>query len=121
MPIAADAEIEITAFEWVPDFAKGYVRDIRPRWACEELGLPYRERLISAVSRPEWYYRDQPWGQVPHVRDGDISVFERPQTHSAGMSSVHSGSSETKTAPPGSSSGACCCSKACVGTRETCR
>jgi len=80
MPIAADAEIEITAFEWVPDFAKGYVRDIRPRWACEELGLPYRERLISAVSRPEWYYRDQPWGQVPHVRDGDISVFESGAT-----------------------------------------
>jgi len=80
MPIAADAEIEITAFEWVPDFAKGYVRDIRPRWACEELGLSYRERLISAVSRPDWYYRDQPWGQVPHLADGGVSVFESGAT-----------------------------------------
>jgi glutathione S-transferase len=44
------------------------------------MGLPYRERLISAVTRPEWYFRDQPWGQVPHVRDGDINVFESGAT-----------------------------------------
>jgi glutathione S-transferase len=80
MPIDPNAEIEITAFEWVPPFARGYVRDLRPRWACEEMGLPYRERLISAVSRPEWYFRDQPWGQVPHVRDGEIAVFESGAT-----------------------------------------
>jgi glutathione S-transferase len=80
MPIDPNAGIEITAFEWVPRFARGYVRDLRPRWACEEMGLPYRERLISAISRPEWYFRDQPWGQVPHVRDGEISVFESGAT-----------------------------------------
>lgn len=80
MPIDPNAEIEITAFDWVPDFAQGYVRDLRPRWACEEMGLPYRERLISAVARPEWYFQDQPWGQVPHVRDGDVTVFESGAT-----------------------------------------
>jgi glutathione S-transferase len=80
MPIAPDAEIEITAFDWVPEFARGYVRDLRPRWACEEMGLAYRERLISAMSRPEWYFRDQPWGQVPHLRDGEITVFESGAT-----------------------------------------
>lgn len=80
MPISADAEIEITGFEWVPEFARGYVRDLRPRWACEELGLPYRERLISAISRPESYFREQPWGQVPTLRDGDITVFESGAT-----------------------------------------
>lgn len=80
MPIDPNAAIEITAFEWVPDFAQGYVRDLRPRWACEEMGLPYRERLISAVKRPEWYYGDQPWGQVPHLRDGDIHLFESGAT-----------------------------------------
>ena len=74
--IDSAAPIEITAFEWVPDFAQGFVRDLRPRWACEEAGLPYRERLISAVERPDWYFNEQPWGQVPHLRDGDVSLFE---------------------------------------------
>jgi glutathione S-transferase len=70
------AQLEITAFEWVPDFARGLVRDLRPRWLCEELRLPYRERLISAVERPEWYFEDQPWGQVPMLRDDWVNVFE---------------------------------------------
>jgi glutathione S-transferase len=76
MPIDPRAEIEITAFEWVPPFAQGYVRDLRPRWACEELGLSYKERLISAIERPEWYFHDQPWGQVPYLRDGNATIFE---------------------------------------------
>lgn len=76
MPVDPNAQIEITAFEWVPDFARGLVRDLRPRWACEEAGIPYRERLISAVERPEWYFADQPWGQVPVIRNGVVHVFE---------------------------------------------
>lgn len=80
MPIDPAAELEITAFDWVPRFAQGYVRDLRPRWACEEMGLSYRERLISAIDRPEWYFRDQPWGQVPTLRDGAITVFESGAT-----------------------------------------
>jgi glutathione S-transferase len=76
MPIDPNSEIEITAFDWVPDFARGLVRDLRPRWACEELGLAYRERLISARQRPEWYFAEQPWGQVPCLRDGEVRVFE---------------------------------------------
>jgi len=80
MPIDPNAEVEITAFEWVPAFAQGFVRDLRPRWACEEMGLPYRERLISAMERPDWYYAEQPWGQVPHVRDGEIALFESGAT-----------------------------------------
>lgn len=76
MPINPDAAIVITAFDWVPDFARGFVRDLRPRWACEELGLDYAEHLISAVDRPADHYRLQPWGQVPVLRDGDITLFE---------------------------------------------
>lgn len=74
----ADQEqgIEIVAFDWVPDFARGFVRDLRPRWACEEIGLPYRTRLISAVERPACHYADQPWGQVPVLRDGQVTMFE---------------------------------------------
>ncbi len=74
--MARDVDIEITAFEWVPGFARGYVRDVRLRWACKEIGLPYRVRLISAIDRPDWYFREQPWGQVPVMTDGDLHLFE---------------------------------------------
>lgn len=80
MPIDPNAQLEITAFEWVPRFAQGQVRDLRPRWACEEYGLPYKVRLISAIERPEWYFDEQPWGQVPFVRDGDVGIFESGAT-----------------------------------------
>jgi glutathione S-transferase len=71
-----EQDIELVAFDWVPDFARGFVRDLRPRWACEETGLPYRSRLISAVERPADHYADQPWGQVPVLRDGGVTLFE---------------------------------------------
>lgn len=80
MPVDPNAEVEITGFDWVPDFARGHVRCLRPRWACEELGLPYRQRLISAVYRPDWFYAEQPFGQVPVVKDGDIHIFESGAT-----------------------------------------
>lgn len=95
MPVDANADIEITAFDWVPDFARGLVRDLRPRWACEELGLSYRERLISARERPEWYFAEQPWGQVPCLRAGDISLFE------SGAMLVHLAEHEGKLLPAG--------------------
>lgn len=77
MPVDPAATIEITGFKWVPDFAQGQVRDLRPRWALEELGLPYRERLLSALDpRPDTYYQEQPWGQVPVMSDGDLHIFE---------------------------------------------
>ncbi|MCB2047762.1 MAG: glutathione S-transferase family protein [Novosphingobium sp.] len=74
------SQIEITAFDWVPPMARGHVRDLRPRWACEEMGLPYQTRLISAMNRPQWYYAEQPWGQVPFLRDGEVTVFESGAT-----------------------------------------
>ncbi|ALC10357.1 glutathione S-transferase family protein [Sphingopyxis sp. 113P3] len=76
MPVNPNAPIQITAFDWVPDFARGFVRDLRPRWACEEMGIDYAEHLISAVNRPPEHYRDQPWGQVPVLRDGEVRLFE---------------------------------------------
>ena len=76
MPVNPASRLEITAFDWVPDFARGFVRDLRPRWACEEIGLDYAERLISAMDRPADHYRLQPWGQVPVLRDGDVTLFE---------------------------------------------
>lgn len=77
MPVDPDAEIEISAFAWAPPFAKGVVRDLRVRWALEEVGLPYRERLLDAMTeRPAEYFREQPFGQVPIYNEGDIHMFE---------------------------------------------
>ena len=71
------AQVEITGFDWVPDFAKGFVRDLRPRWACAEIGLPYSMRLLNAAApRPEAYFNEQPWGQVPTLADGELNLFE---------------------------------------------
>jgi glutathione S-transferase len=77
MPVDPAAKIEISAFAWVPAFAQGLVRDLRVRWALEEAGLSYRERLLDAMSeRPEDYLREQPFGQVPICNEGDIRMFE---------------------------------------------
>ncbi len=76
MTVDPNSAIIVTAFDWVPDFARGFVRDLRPRWACEEIGIDYAEHLISAIERPADHYRDQPWGQVPVLRDCDVRLFE---------------------------------------------
>ena len=75
MPIDPNAEIEITAFAWVPPFAQGLVRDLRLRWALEEIGLPYRVRLLHGERPPE-YYLEQPFGQVPCYAEGPLKIFE---------------------------------------------
>lgn len=75
MPINPDADIEITAFRWVPEFAHGLVRDLRPRWALEEAGLDYRVRLLDQQRPPE-YLLEQPFDQVPVFRDGEVHIFE---------------------------------------------
>ena len=67
----------VTAFNWVPDFARGLVRDMRVRWALEEIGAPYEIELLSArAPRPEAYLARQPFDQVPAFRDGDLQIFE---------------------------------------------
>src|SRR3546814_136150 len=76
MPVNPDSNIEVTAFDWVPDFARGFVRDLRPRWACEEIGLDYAEQLISAINRPADHFLFQPWGQVPVLNDNGVRLFE---------------------------------------------
>lgn len=71
--------IEIATFEWVPPFAQGWVKDIRPRWALAEAGLDYKIRLISGANDenngPE-YRAWQPFGQVPAYRDAEVQLFE---------------------------------------------
>jgi len=75
MPINPNANIEITAYQWVPEFAQGLVRDLRVRWALEEAGLDYRVRLLGQ-QRPIEYLKDQPFDQVPCFTDGTVQIFE---------------------------------------------
>ncbi|MFL6731574.1 MAG: glutathione S-transferase family protein [Sphingomicrobium sp.] len=77
MPLDPNADVEITAFRWVPPFAQGLVRDLRLRWALEEIGRPYRVRLLDATkARPAEYFCEQPWGQVPIYKDDEVQLFE---------------------------------------------
>jgi glutathione S-transferase len=69
--------ITISAFRWVPSFARGQVRDLRVRWALEEAGLPYETRLLEQGDQdtPE-YRRLQPFGQVPIYEENGFALFE---------------------------------------------
>jgi glutathione S-transferase len=70
--------ITVTAFRWVPPFAQGLVRDLRVRWALEEAGLAYEERLIEPEDQVSGDYRClQPFGQVPaYVENGGPGTLE---------------------------------------------
>ena len=66
----------LTTFDWAPETPRGYVRDIRVRWALEEAGLSYRVESVPFRSRGAEHFSHQPFGQVPWLTDGDISIFE---------------------------------------------
>jgi glutathione S-transferase len=69
--------IRVSAFRWVPPFARGLVRDLRVRWALEEAGLPYEERLIGPEDQTSGAYRAlQPFGQVPAYEEDGLVLFE---------------------------------------------
>ncbi|MGO8917886.1 MAG: glutathione S-transferase family protein [Stellaceae bacterium] len=69
--------ITLSAFRWVPPFARGLVRDLRVRWALEEAGIPYRERLIGPEDQASAGYRAlQPFGQVPAIETDELKLFE---------------------------------------------
>jgi glutathione S-transferase len=68
--------IQVSAYKWVPDFAQGFVRDLRVRWALEEAGVPYEADLIDVMNKGEDYSDWQPFAQVPAYRDGEVEMFE---------------------------------------------
>lgn len=69
--------ITVSAFAWVPDFARGQVRDLRVRWALEEAGLPYKTRLLEQGDQDKPDYRAlQPFGQVPIIEEDGLVLFE---------------------------------------------
>lgn len=69
-------DLTLTTFDWVPDMPRGYVRDLRVRWALEEAGLPYRVESVPFRDRDAGHFSYQPFGQVPWLIDGDLSLFE---------------------------------------------
>ncbi|MDF0492450.1 glutathione S-transferase family protein [Bradyrhizobium yuanmingense] len=67
----------ITAFENSPDRGKGQARDMRVRWALEEVGQPYDVRLLSfAAMKQPAHLALHPFGQIPTYEDGDLTLFE---------------------------------------------
>lgn len=77
MPLDPQAETVVSALINVPIFAHGNVRDIRVRWALEEIGRPYRTELYEGMQpRPDEYRQWQPFGQVPAYKDDQIQLFE---------------------------------------------
>lgn len=70
------SELVIWTLDWVPEGPRGFVRDMRLRWACEEAGLPYTVRTIAFEDRATNHLARQPFGQVPFLNDGDVKLFE---------------------------------------------
>src|SRR5690349_19108094 len=67
----------ITAFESSPDRGRGLARDMRIRWAFEEVGQPYDVRLVSFKEMKEpAHLKLQPFGQIPTYEEGDLVLFE---------------------------------------------
>jgi glutathione S-transferase len=70
------SELTIWTLDWVPPGPRGFVRDLRLRWACEEAGLAYSVRTVAFDDRETNHLEHQPFGQVPFLQDGKLELFE---------------------------------------------
>jgi glutathione S-transferase len=70
------SELTIWTYDWVPEGPRGFVRDLRLRWACEEAGFPYEVQTIPFDGRETNHLARQPFGQVPFLSDGELEIFE---------------------------------------------
>lgn len=70
------SDIVLTTFDWVPEMPRGLVRDLRVRWALEEAGLAYQVESTPFRDRGPDHFSAQPFGQVPWLTDGDLTIFE---------------------------------------------
>jgi glutathione S-transferase len=68
--------LTIYTYDWVPEGPRGFVRDVRLRWAAEEAGLPYEVGTVPFDHRSPDHFEHQPFGQVPFLTDGKVSMFE---------------------------------------------
>lgn len=70
------SDLIVWTYDWVPEGPRGFVRDIRLRWACEEAGLAYTVRTVPFKDRGPEHFAQQPFGQTPFLSDGDLELFE---------------------------------------------
>lgn len=70
------SELIIWTYDWVPEGPRGFVRDLRLRWACEEAGLTYAVRTVPFDGRATNHLSRQPFGQIPFLNDGEVKIFE---------------------------------------------
>jgi glutathione S-transferase len=70
------SELTIWTYDWVPEGPRGFVRDLRLRWACEEAGLGYAVRTVPFDDRETNHLSQQPFGQIPFLEDEGLEVFE---------------------------------------------
>jgi glutathione S-transferase len=68
--------LTIWTYDWVPGMPRGFVRDLRLRWACEEAGLPYVVRTVPLTDKGPDHFAHQPFGQIPFLQDGEVELFE---------------------------------------------
>lgn len=68
--------LTIWTYDWVPNGPRGYVRDLRLRWACEEAQFAYEVRSMSFDERGLEHFARQPFGQVPFLEDDGLTLFE---------------------------------------------
>jgi len=67
----------ITAFQQSPDRGQGQARDMRVRWALEEVNQPYDVRLVTFREMKEPAHLNiQPFGQIPTYEEGGLQLFE---------------------------------------------
>lgn len=69
-------DLIIWTLDWVPKGPRGFVRDLRLRWACEEAGLGYSVKTVPFDGRETNHLERQPFGQVPFLTDGKLEMFE---------------------------------------------
>lgn len=88
------SELAIWTYDWVPEGPRGFVRDLRLRWACEEADLAYAVRTVPFEGRQTNHLARQPFGQVPFLNDGDLEIFE------SGAGLLHLARKSDKLMPP---------------------
>lgn len=88
------SRLTIWTYDWVPSGPRGFVRDLRLRWACEEAGLAYVVRTIPFEGRETNHLPRQPFGQAPFLTDGELEIFE------SGAGLLHLARKSDKLMPP---------------------
>jgi glutathione S-transferase len=72
----SNSDLIIWTYDWAPEGPRGFIRDVRLRWACEEAGLAYSVRTVAFEGRETNHLAQQPFGQIPFLTDGNVEMFE---------------------------------------------